>query len=92
MDGIDAIKGSKIRGGGLQVGAGAFGANQQADSNGRRDPAGGNKTCTKDASNCLGGSRSCVRITKGAFNTPNDKKRSGGQAVPLVSLGTTLCP
>ena len=33
MDGIDAIKGSKIRDSGLQVGAGAFVANQQADSN-----------------------------------------------------------
>ena len=34
MDGIDAIKGSKIRGGGLPIGAGAFGANQQAIADG----------------------------------------------------------
>ncbi len=32
---------------------------------------------------CLLSSRSCVRITQGAFNTPNHKKRSGEQPVTL---------
>ena len=34
MDDIDAIEGSNIHGGGLQIGAGAFGENQQASSDG----------------------------------------------------------
>ena len=34
MDGIDAFERSNIRGGGLQIGAGAFGANQQAIADG----------------------------------------------------------